>query len=68
MGLLSFGTPLSWQETKKYSSLVHKLGLEQFLNILDKFKNERNFPFKWGDEIEFTLVKFDHVNKKSICY
>lgn len=65
MGLLTTGTPLSWAETKKHSKSVQKKGIEQFLNIYNKFQSKTNFPFKWGDEIEFTLIKFDHENKRA---
>lgn len=65
MGLLSAaGTPLDWDETKKYAHAVQDLGVCEFLKTYDHFKNERNYPFKWGDEIEFSLVRFDHENKR----
>ena len=64
MGLLSLGTPLDWTETKNHSWDIRKSGIEQFIRIYNKFKLCRNYPFKWGDEIEFTLIRFDHENKK----
>ena len=64
MGLLSLGTPLDWSETKINSNLIRKNGIEQFIRIYKKFKNSKNYPFKWGDEIEFSLIRFDHSNKK----
>ncbi|RNA42557.1 Glutamate--cysteine ligase catalytic subunit [Brachionus plicatilis] len=64
MGLLSSGTPLDWTETKKNSWNIRNSGIEQFIRIYKKFKNSCNYPFKWGDEIEFTLVRFDHDQKK----
>ncbi|MEE6476612.1 hypothetical protein FKM82_011143 [Ascaphus truei] len=50
MGLLSHGSPLSWEETKKYADHVRKHGIIQFLNIYNK--------------VEYMLVSFDHANQK----
>ena len=66
MGLLSFGTPLSWEETKKYADLIRKKGINQFINVHRAIKDRKNDCLKWGDEVEFTLVRFDHKEKK--CY
>ena len=66
MGLLSLGTPMSWDETKTYADLVRKKGITQFLNIHKKLKDRKDDCLKWGDEVEFSLIKFDHENKK--CY
>jgi glutamate--cysteine ligase catalytic subunit len=66
MGLLSEGTPLDWYTTQQNAEHVRTQGIKQFIYIHKKFKDRRNDPFKWGDELEFSLVKFDHVNKR--CY
>lgn len=65
MGLLSSGTPLDWAETKKNSWNIRNSGIEQFIRIYQKFKEIRNYPFKWGDEIEFSLIHFNHDEKKA---
>ena len=65
MGLLSKGTPLDWKNTKLHADLLRKQGIKEFLNIYKQYKLNQNDSFKWGDEIEFTLIKFDHVNKKA---
>nr|ACC86274.1 glutamate-cysteine ligase catalytic subunit [Exaiptasia diaphana] len=64
MGLLSLGSPLSWQETKKHADHVRQHGIVQFLHIYNRLKNRQNDVLKWGDEVEYTLVKFDHENKR----
>ena len=64
MGLLSVGTPLTWDQTKKYADLIREKGIIQFLNIHKNVKDRKNDCLKWGDEVEFTLVKFDHKNKR----
>ena len=66
MGLLSVGTLLDWDETKSHADLVRQKGIQQFINIYNKVKDRKNDCLKWGDEVEFSLIKFDHVNKR--CY
>jgi glutamate--cysteine ligase catalytic subunit len=63
MGLLSEGTPLTWLETKKNADFVRNRGAIGFSKIYEKFHKLANSPFKWGDEVEFSLIKFDHEAK-----
>ncbi|NP_001108242.1 glutamate-cysteine ligase, catalytic subunit S homeolog [Xenopus laevis] len=65
MGLLSQGSPLNWEETKKYADHVRHHGIVQFLHIYHKLKERQKDVLKWGDEVEYMLVSFDHVNKKA---
>ncbi|NP_001092146.1 glutamate-cysteine ligase, catalytic subunit L homeolog isoform X1 [Xenopus laevis] len=65
MGLLSHGSPLSWEETKKYADHVRQHGIIQFLHIYHKLKERQKDVLKWGDEVEYMLVSFDHSNKKA---
>ncbi|PIO27269.1 hypothetical protein AB205_0025090 [Aquarana catesbeiana] len=51
MGLLSAGSPLSWEETKKYADHVRQHGIIQFLNIYHKLKDRQKDVLKWGDEV-----------------
>lgn len=51
MGLLSQGSPLNWEETKKYADFVRKHGIIQFLNIYNKVKERQKDVLKWGDEV-----------------
>lgn len=66
MGLLTVGTLLNWQETKKDADLVREKGIKQFINLYNGLKDKKGDCLKWGDEVEFTMVKFDHKTKK--CY
>uniref|UniRef100_A0A8C7JUJ3 Glutamate--cysteine ligase n=1 Tax=Oncorhynchus kisutch TaxID=8019 RepID=A0A8C7JUJ3_ONCKI len=50
MGLLSQGSPLNWEETKKYADHVRKHGIVQFLNIYNK--------------VEYMLIEMDEKNEK----
>lgn len=63
MGLLSVGEPLTWPETEKVAEYIKEHGIIQFLNLFNKLKNRKSDCLKWGDEIEYMLVKFDDENK-----
>ncbi|XP_040453713.1 glutamate--cysteine ligase catalytic subunit isoform X2 [Falco naumanni] len=64
MGLLSQGSPLSWEETRRHAEHVRKHGIIQFLHIYRALRDRHKDVLKWGDEVEYMLVKFDHENKK----
>ncbi|XP_016422478.1 glutamate--cysteine ligase catalytic subunit-like [Sinocyclocheilus rhinocerous] len=64
MGLLSQGSPLNWEETKKHADHVRKHGILQFLNIYYKVKERQKDVLKWGDEVEYMLVEMDDKNEK----
>ena len=64
MGLLTVGTPLEWSDIKNYVNFIHEKGIIQFINLYKRFKNQKNDCLKWGDEIEYCLIKLDHENKK----
>jgi glutamate--cysteine ligase catalytic subunit len=51
MGLLTEGTPLSWEETKKYADHVRKHGIKQFIALHDRLKDRKNDGLKWGEEV-----------------
>lgn len=63
MGLLSQGSPLNWEETKKYADHIRKHGIIQFLNIYNKVKERQKDVLKWGDEVrnELCLKISQHV-------
>lgn len=65
MGLLSEGKPLSWPETKKNASLVHRVGIKQFLALYHRLQDRKGDVLKWGDEIEYTLITLDAENQKA---
>ena len=64
MGLLTKGLPLSWEEILPYVDYIKEHGIAQFLAIYNKAKHREDNLFRWGDEIEYTIVKFDHEAKK----
>lgn len=63
MGLLSEGSPLNWAETKKHADHVRRCGIKQFINLFHKLKDRTNDELKWGDEVEYMLLKIDDDNK-----
>lgn len=65
MGLLSLGTPLPWEESRKYSDHVRKEGLIQLQNCFKAASGRDGDSYLWGDEVEYTLVKFDDDNHKA---
>ncbi|CAI2167497.1 15006_t:CDS:10 [Funneliformis geosporum] len=65
MGLLSFGTPLAWEEAKIYSDHVRVNGINHFSSIYHKLKNKQKDCLLWGDEVEYMVVTFDDENKNA---
>ncbi|KIM45296.1 hypothetical protein M413DRAFT_441977 [Hebeloma cylindrosporum] len=65
MGLLYLGTPLVWDEAKKYADHVRSHGITQFLHIWDRLKDRQGDELLWGDEIEYMVVSFDAKEKNA---
>lgn len=65
MGLLTEGSPLSWDETKKHAKHVRAHGIEQFIHLYKRLKDRQGDILKWGDEVEYILVNFDDEKKKA---
>lgn len=63
MGLLSEGSPLSWVETKALADHVRRHGIKQFIAQWPQMVNINRPKMKWGDEIEYSLIKFDDKKK-----
>ena len=65
MVLINPGELMSWEEIKQNIDIFRERAVNELLKIFDKFKGIQNDPFKWGDEVEFSLIKFDHKEKKA---
>ncbi|KAF9924990.1 hypothetical protein FBU30_005154 [Linnemannia zychae] len=65
MGLLSLGTPMHWDEAKKYADHVREHGINQFLNLWEATKDLQKDNLLWGDEIEYMVVTYDEEKKKA---
>lgn len=64
MGLLSEGSPLSWDETKKLAEHVRQHGVEQFINLFAKLRDRTGDVLKWGDEVCYSSpLKFVIISK-----
>lgn len=64
MGLLTKGTPLTWEQTIPYLDYIKEHGIAQFIALYHRLKSREGDQLRWGDEIEYTIVKFDHAGKK----
>lgn len=51
MGLLTEGTPLTWEETKKLADYVREHGIIQFINLYHRLKDKEGDILKFGDEV-----------------
>ncbi|CAD6212380.1 GSCOCG00011012001-RA-CDS [Cotesia congregata] len=65
MGQLTEGKVLTWEEIKKIKDYVREHGIIQFINLYKRCKDKQDNDFKWGDEIEYTIVKFDDLEKSA---
>ncbi|WFD33396.1 glutamate--cysteine ligase [Malassezia cuniculi] len=63
MGLLSLGTPLSWEQAAQLAPHVRKHGIEQLLSVWREQGGRSDDPMLWGDEIEYVIVVFDEATK-----
>uniref|UniRef100_A0A060T4F1 Glutamate--cysteine ligase n=1 Tax=Blastobotrys adeninivorans TaxID=409370 RepID=A0A060T4F1_BLAAD len=59
MGLLSLGTPMKWEEAKKYADHVRDHGIEQLIHTYNKTKDRKCHTLLWGDEVESMVVEID---------
>lgn len=66
MGWLQEGTYLSWEETEQIGDTVKRRAAKQFVNYFTGLNGaDRGFTLKFGDEMEYIIVKFDHRNLKA---
>lgn len=56
MGLLSLGTPLTWDDTKKLADHIRKHGITQFLHTWDRLKDKNGDELLWGDEVQLEVA------------
>ncbi|CAM2724594.1 unnamed protein product [Rotaria socialis] len=64
MGILSNGRPLNWSEIQSVKTILKNHALNDLILILNKHKKRHNDEFLWGDEIEYSLIRFNHENKR----
>ncbi|CAB4065318.1 GCLC [Lepeophtheirus salmonis] len=55
-------------ETKKLADHVHEHGITQFINSYEKLKHRHGDDLKWGDEVEYFIIKFKHSSQEArVC-
>ncbi|EAN92075.1 putative gamma-glutamylcysteine synthetase [Trypanosoma cruzi] len=62
MGLLTTGgKPMRWGTDENNRAIPHvsSHGIQQFLTMRAGKKEEKNFPFYWGEEVEHQLVRVE---------
>ncbi|CAF2082725.1 unnamed protein product [Rotaria magnacalcarata] len=64
MGILSNGRPLNWSEIQSVKTIFKNHALNDLILILNKHKKTHNDAFLWSDEIEYSLIRFNHENKR----
>lgn len=65
MGFLEAGTPLTWSDSLKHIPYIRKHGVGQFLVTFHRVKNREGDVLKWGDEIEYHLIRLDEDERSS---
>lgn len=65
MGLLSLGTPLDWEISRKHNEHIRANGIVQLQNIFRQHKSRQNDHFYWGDEVEYMLVHIDEEERRA---
>lgn len=65
MGLLSLGTPLPWEESREYNEHVRENGVAQLLEMITASFHRSEDKYLWGDEVEYTIVKFEDSEKSA---
>ncbi|XP_076359041.1 glutamate--cysteine ligase catalytic subunit-like [Tachypleus tridentatus] len=63
MKLLENPHVLSWDELLKHADKARMLACKQFIYHYNQHKYRSGDPFKWGDETEGHIVKFNHETK-----
>jgi len=56
---------MEWEDMVAWQDHVRKFGVEQFIRLYNKLKNDSGRGLKWGDEVEYIIVKLDHEAKKA---
>src|SRR5438874_12165699 len=63
MGYLSDGKTLKWPDSRKYLKKIKAEGIKQYLAAYKKDNKTVIYPFKFGDEIEYTIYMIDKDKK-----
>ena len=62
MGLLTEGSPLSWEDTKKLTKHVREHGIKQFINLYARLKDRQgDGNFNYGLILKINLLTLMHI-------
>lgn len=64
MVFVNEGSALNWAQISGNLEKIKAKCIAELITVYNKFKHIQSDSFKWGDEIELTLIKFDHANKR----
>lgn len=67
MGFLAEGKTLTWEESAPYRQYIKDHGILQFVALYNRLNNRPQDEFKWGDEVEYVLVKIPEDGFATIC-
>lgn len=59
MGLMTEGTPLTWEEIVAVRDLFRSHALSQLIRVYEKCKDRKGDCFMWGDEVS-SSIRFAH--------
>eukprot|EP01054_Gregarina_sp_Poly1_P002858 Gregarina_sp_Poly_1__2857@NODE_1799_length_3305_cov_756_496603_g1169_i0_p1_GENE_NODE_1799_length_3305_cov_756_496603_g1169_i0NODE_1799_length_3305_cov_756_496603_g1169_i0_p1_ORF_typecomplete_len778_score100_50GCS/PF03074_16/7_5e127GCS2/PF04107_13/11GCS2/PF04107_13/0_18S1/PF00575_23/0_13_NODE_1799_length_3305_cov_756_496603_g1169_i09143247 len=65
MGFLEIGVPFSWEDSKSSLSRVKRDGIKQLIHVWQINRHREDLELKWGDEVEYQLVRLDHQNREA---
>jgi len=65
MSKLIPGSALSWEETQKWTPYMKEIGIQQFITIFNRHKDRDGDILTWGDEVEYTLIKFNNETQEA---
>jgi len=54
---------MEWEDMVKWQKHVREHGVQQFVRLYNRLKDEPGRTLKWGDEVEYIIVKLDHEGK-----
>lgn len=63
MGILTVGTPMKWDNSKKHLNYVRRHGILQFLHTWNRVKDISDDKLRWGDEVECAILTVDPDDK-----
>jgi hypothetical protein len=64
MGVLTVGSPMKWVDSIPHLKYVRQHGVLQFINRYNQVRAICNDELKWGDEIEYAIVRMDAEAKQ----